>query len=260
MIILEAAAFAIVALFVVVRARVDADPAAVLARLAALAVAAFIAEDSSIRLYGWYTYDARWSLFVDKVPLAIIVIWPVVIHSAWDMARATAPRHTVLVATLIVLADASLIEPVSVAASLWSWSHEGPFHVPMLGVLGWSFFAVGALWALQRRAVLALVIGPVTTHVLLLAAWWGFFKHAPVVTATWPFVVAALASSVALAVHIARARLSTRVTRTQMFLRVPAAAFFFVLLAVYARGSPALLVYALAFAPPYLVLTPWRGP
>ena len=42
-----------------------------------------------------------------------------------------------------------------------------------------------------------------------------------------------------------------------MWTRVPAAAFFFVLLALYGRREPALIAYALAFAPPYLALTRW---
>jgi hypothetical protein len=39
-----------------------------------------------------------------------------------------------------------------------------------------------------------------------------------------------------------------------MLLRVPAAAFFFVLLALYGRTQPALVAWTLAFAPPYCSL------
>lgn len=258
MTILEAAAYAIVALYVVVRARVDEDPRSFLRNLALLAAAAWIGEDTCIRLYGFYAYDARWSVFLDRVPLAIVVIWPVVVHSATDLARAFAPRRAVVVAAAIVLADASLIEPIAVAAGLWSWTRPGPFDVPVIGVLGWSYFALGACWAMRRRPLLVLVAGPVAAHALLLATWWGALRWAPPPTSETPFVVAAVAASIAATVAIAKARAWTRVTTTQMLLRVPAAVFFFVLLALHARDDVWLVAYALAFAPPYLLLTPWR--
>jgi hypothetical protein len=44
-----------------------------------------------------------------------------------------------------------------------------------------------------------------------------------------------------------------------MLLRIPAAGFFFVLLALHAEGAAPLVAYALAFAPPYLALTAFRG-
>jgi hypothetical protein len=46
-----------------------------------------------------------------------------------------------------------------------------------------------------------------------------------------------------------------RVPPVDMFMRVPAAVFFFVILAQDCRDAPALIAYAIAFAPPYLSLT-----
>jgi hypothetical protein len=45
-----------------------------------------------------------------------------------------------------------------------------------------------------------------------------------------------------------------------MWLRVPAAGFFFVLLALHGRSLAPLVAYALAFAPPYLAMTAWASP
>src|SRR5439155_24844517 len=112
-------------------------------RLALLVVASWIGEDSVIRVYGFYHYARGWALFVDQVPLAIVVIWPVVIDSAWGLARclAAGARAQALLAAAFVLADASLIEPIAVRAGLWRWTEPGLFAVPPVGILGWALFA-----------------------------------------------------------------------------------------------------------------------
>ena len=277
---LEAAAFAIVALFVVVRARRDAEPRAFLVRLAGLAVVSFLAEDTCIHAYRFYAYSAEWSLFVDRVPLAILLIWPVVIHSAWDLARHLLGRGHALVplaGAALVLADAWLIEPVSVAARLWSWSEPGLFGVPPIGVFGWSFHAGLCMLALSRTelsrdgaraahephplaAALPLVATPLGTHALLVASWWGLFRWVNVALPAWPVVVIAWCLSLALVAWFLAARARQRVPLADMLLRAPAASFFFVLLAVVAAEGHAAAVVApltawvLAFAPPYLSL------
>src|SRR3954465_1154321 len=88
MLLYELTCAAIVALYVA--ARRDAIPT-----LALLAVAGFVGEDSVIRAYGFYFYSPRWPLFLDRVPLLIVLIWPVVIHSAWRLGRALAPAWAV---------------------------------------------------------------------------------------------------------------------------------------------------------------------
>ncbi|MBM4358754.1 MAG: carotenoid biosynthesis protein [Deltaproteobacteria bacterium] len=258
---LEAAALAIVASFVVGRAKLG-DARGFLGRLALLVVASFLAEDSSIRLYGFYFYDARWSLFVDQVPLAILLIWPVVIHSAWDLARhllGRGDRRVALVGTLLVLADASLIEPVAVAAGLWRWTEPGLFTVPPLGILGWSFHAGLCMVALERAAGEtsreALVLAtPLGTHALLLAGWWGVFRRVNGVIPAWPSVGLLWLVSAALLVVSLRCGARKRVPLGEFLLRVPAALFFFVLLAIHGRSDPALVAWTLAFAPPYCSL------
>ena len=94
-----------------------------LRRYGLLVLAAWVAEDSCIRCYGFYHYAPGWSLFVDQVPLAIVLIWPCVILSARELAGVP------LIGAAIVLTDAGLIEPIAVQAGLWHWTEPGLFGV-----------------------------------------------------------------------------------------------------------------------------------
>jgi len=261
---LELGCVAIVALYLAVRVPRDPEPRAFLLRLAILMLAAWVGEDSCIHAYHFYAYSPRWSLFVDQVPLLIVAIWPIVIHSAWDLAKRLVRRPALvpLAGALIVLTDASLIEPIAVRADLWRWSEPGLFEVPPIGILGWSFFAFLALSVLSSprvRRPLAVPIASAGVHLLLLAAWWGALRWVNGTVTAWPAVALAWAVSLALAAYAARAGSGRRVPVHALLLRIPAAAFFFILLAAYGAGD--LVAYALAFAPPYLVLTSqaWRG-
>jgi len=262
---LECTALAIVLLFVVGRAQLG-DARSFLLRLSLLVVASWLAEDTAIRAYGFYFYDARWSLFVDKVPVAIVMIWPVVIHSAWDLARhllGAGHRHVVWLGSALVLADAALIEPVSVASGLWRWTEPGIFGVPPIGILGWVFHA-GLCMAVLERAQgrrakeLLTLFTPVGTHALLLGGWWGLFRWVNGTLAV-PACVGALWGLSALVLwQSVRTKARTRVPLGEFLLRVPAALFFFVLLGIYGRGQPLLIAWTLAFAPPYCSLLDLR--
>lgn len=275
MLVLQLSCAAILALFTVVRVRRDPDPARVLRRLALLAVASWIGEESCIHLYAFYFYSPDWSLHLDRVPLLIPLIWPVVILSAHDLAthvlqrpgRAPRPFAVPLLGAAVVLADASLIEPIAVASGLWTWTHPGLFSVPLIGIIGWSFFA-GAAMAVFDRAdrasppdarleALVLVLAPAATHALLVLTWWGLFRWTQGAVSPWPVVALAWALSIALGVLAWRAGLRRRIPAVLMWLRVPAAAFFFALLALHGRDLAPLVAYALAFAPPYLAMTAW---
>ena len=48
---------------------------------------ALIAEDSCIRLYGFYEYAPGWHLWCDRVPVLVPIIWIFVVLSARDVAR-----------------------------------------------------------------------------------------------------------------------------------------------------------------------------
>ncbi len=252
---IELASLAIVATFVIVRASRDPSPKTFLARLAVLAAAAFIGENGVIHAYHFYGYDrAAWTIFVDQVPLLILLIWPVVIHSAYDLARSLAskPLPIALATAGIVLADASLIEPIAVHAGLWRWTEPGLFEVPPIGVLGWAFFAFGAALVIERHILLLLVVPAILANLLLVVTWWGALRwvSAPIPPAAG--VATAYVVSLLLAGLALRAR--DRVPPIDVWLRAPGALFFFVLL-VLSPTSPALLAYAIAFAPPYLALT-----
>ncbi len=268
MIFLQLTCAVIVAAYLALRLRRERAPGDLIARLVAFAVAAFIGEDSVIRAYGFYHYSGEWSLFVDQVPLAIVAIWPVVIHSAWDLARALsgsrvgAPWRVPLLAAALVLADASLIEPIAVTSGLWSWTAPGLFAVPPIGIVGWAVFA-GACVAVVEwtgRGLFAIVVAPAVTHLLLLAAWWLALRWLSAPLPPWPAV--ALVWCVALLLVPAAFRRRAGVPESELWARVPGALFFFALLVValwtHGRSVAPLACYALAFAPPYVALLTLR--
>jgi hypothetical protein len=232
MIVLELVCLAIVGLFLAFRGRGR------LKQLAMLALASVIAEDTVIRAYGFYEYSPKWSLFIDKVPLMIALIWPVVIVSAYELAKyVRGPRP--LITAAIVLFDASLIEPIAVRAGLWWWNEPGLFGVPPIGIFGWAvfaFFAVQKVW-----------LAPIAAHAVLVASWWAFFRWVNVELPVWPPVLVLWVLSIVLAVRVRPA-----IPRSELYLRVPAALFFFVMLAIHGRSDLALVSWAIAFAPPYL--------
>ena len=235
----------------------------VAARLAILSVAGWIGEDTVIRAYGFYGYAPSWSLIVDRAPLLVACIWPIVIDSASQLARRIAPGRPVLAAAALVLADAALIEPISVRAGLWTWTQPGVFAVPPIGVAGWAMFAGAAVAffdAVDRRRAppwvdaAVILVAPLATHAMLVAAWWGAFRWVSAPLPEWAAVAAAWAVSAALAWTAMRRGVGARVPLAELLVRLPGAAVFFVLLFVSARGSVALVAWALAFVPPYLAL------
>ncbi len=271
--IVEFSCLLIIVQYVTMRLRRDARGeerhGQVLARFALLALGGWIAEDAAMHLFNFYQYNPLFWPTLDRMPLLIALIWPVVIHSAWDLARALLGEGHRLVAPLaatFVLADASLIEPVAVRAGLWSWNAPGLFAVPPIGVLGWAFFTLIAVATLAKtpprgpRGVLLLVplIAPIAVQPGLVAAWWGLFRWINVTVPPWPLVAIAWVLSITSALFLFRRGLRHRVPRAQMFSRIPAALFFFVLLGLFGHNDPALIAWTFAFAPPYLALTAFR--
>ncbi len=236
---LEALFFGIIGLFIAMRGP------RVLPRLLMYAAAAWIAEDTVIHAYGFYAYSPDWSVMVDQVPLTVLLIWPIVIISAQDLAGRWAP--------LVVLSDAALIEPIAVLCGYWWWTEPGIFGVPPIGIAGWAIFAAWAL-SLERRIghPAAVLIGaPLLTHASLLALWWGALRWVNVPIP--PLVAFTVALLVCVAASF-RAFLRWSAERRTVLMRVPAALFFFAALA-FASPPRLLVAYALAFAPPYLILT-----
>ncbi len=223
-----------------------------LRRYGLLVLAAWVAEDSCIRCYGFYHYAPGWSLFVDQVPLAIVLIWPCVILSARELAGVP------LIGAAIVLTDAGLIEPIAVQAGLWHWTEPGLFGVPPIGILGWALFAGFALTLIEREWLMPLLVPPLV-HLCLLGAWWGALRW---VNRQVPPAGAALLAWI-VSFGLAWRLRDVQLPRLALMARVPGALFFFVLLALYGVDSLLLVAYSLAFAAPYLVLSSrskWEGP
>lgn len=228
--------------------------------IAVIAVASWVAEVSCIRLYGFYEYDAPWTLFVDVMPVLVALIWPFVILSARELReRAKLPAAAVLV---IVLYDAALIEPVAVRAGLWSWNEPGLFGVPVIGILGWGFFAATVSFLFDRlhgaKRWLAVILAPAATHVFLLAVWWGGLRWIlrAEISAT---VAAVVALGVALMLGLTVRRKKLQVGLDAMAPRMAAAGLFFALLFWRGTDTAPLMVYGLTFAVPYVLATRWRA-
>ena len=116
-----------------------------------LAVAGYLGEETCISWYRFYAYAEGWHAKLDHVPALIVLIWPLFILSGRDMGALFFPRAPAWLSTsLMVLFDASLVEVIAVRAGYWSWAEPGHLGVPFIGMLGWSFFAVGAAYGLGR--------------------------------------------------------------------------------------------------------------
>ena len=102
-------------------------------------------------------------------------------------------------------------------------------------------------------------LAPLATHALLCAAWWGALRWVNGAVGAWPVVAVAWALFAWLAYRSYQGGLRRRVPSAELFVRAPAAMFFFVLLGLHGRDDPSLVAYAIAFAPPYLSLIDWRS-
>ena len=266
MILLELTALGIVLLYVLSCTIGQAGSLRLLSRLCMVSIACWITEETCIRFYGFYSYSPTWSLFLGHVPILIILIWPVLIHSSWNLASQLLNKQTKLLplaAGGMVFTDALLIEPIAVNAGLWSWSEPGIFHVPPIGILGWGIFAfLCTLFfkkgispnALKKRDGFLLVFPVIATHALLLAIWWGGLRWINMDVPSAPVAGVAWTLSIVMTLTILRRGTGRHVRKKTLLLRVPASLFFLVLLLSNAAGSGILIVYLLASVPPYITL------
>jgi len=250
-------------LFAMMRAR--RAIAEVLGEYAILAVAGWVGEQSCIEFYEHYAYSESWHLFIGHVPLLIPLIWPLVILSAREVARALgAPaRWQAVFAGAIVVFDAALVEVIAVGANLWSWAEPGHLGVPLIGILGWGFFATAAVALLDRPSwrvrLLAIAAAPLATHAALLATWWGLFRWVLRGTLQPASVVALCAlSTLMVAGALALRRRGRSLELAVAVPRVIAAALFFALLAQPDVSTASLWICAAASALPYLTLTSYK--
>ena len=227
-----------------------------------LIVAGYAAEQTCISLYGFYAYDEGWALRVGDVPLLVPLIWPMVVLSARELVRALAPAasrpRTALLVGLFVILDASLMEVVAVGAGYWTWSEPGYLGIPVIGILGWGFFAAAASWWLDARVRRKLLWLPLfaglATHALLLASWWGALRFVlrdelPPVSQAAPLLLA-----LGLAVWVWRA--PGVAARPTLVARVPAALLFVAVLAFCANDGDTAqrYVHVAIVAVPYALL------
>lgn len=236
----------------------------------ALAVAAWVGEESCVRFYEYYHYAAHWHLLLDRVPILVPLIWPLVILSAREVAASVWPSITMfrpLVVFAVVAFDASLVEVIAVRAGFWSWADQGHLGVPIIGILGWGYFAMGAELALsgklfthesnrRERFLSTLIVAPLVTHAFIQLTWWGFFRWAqrnPLGDASLWGLAAVSAIVLMLVVHARRSGGS--IPMTIAVPRIVAASVFFVLLVSIAPTDDSLWIHTAAIAVPYLAAT-----
>ncbi|MBK9037029.1 MAG: hypothetical protein IPL61_38230 [Myxococcales bacterium] len=229
---------------------------------AALAVAGWVGEQTCIAWYDFYRYAPSWHGRLGHVPALIPIIWPLVILSARAVVDAVAPglgwRRPLVVGALVAF-DASLVEVIAVAAGLWGWAEPGHLDVPVLGVLGWGFFAGGADVALRQRPSLrplALLGALALTHALIVGAWWALFRWTVRGDLGDASVVAVVALGAALVpVAVALRRRGRTLPLDVALPRMIAASLFVVTLVVVAGAATRLWLHTAAVAVPYLALT-----
>jgi hypothetical protein len=269
---LEWIALGIVALYLLLRTREEKDLASFASSLSLLCLASWVAEESAIRLFDFYRYGSQWTMTLGHVPVAVVLIWPVIIHSAGDLASGFAGGRGWLMRAFgggaIVLTDAMLIEPVAVKAGLWVWHEPGIFGVPPAGILGWGIFSFLSLLALDQirgpwRYLTVPLIPALGTHLSLFLLWWCGLRWINIPVPTSVSVGGIWALSTLLVVFFLTGSPGRRVKRKILWRRVPGALFFFILLALNAESFSGLPAYALAFIPPYLALLKagngWEG-
>ncbi len=252
----EVASIAVMAAYVTLRLRRGRAEGLAFGKDAAIvAAAAWVAEDTCIRFYGFYEYAPAWHGWLDRVPIFIALVWPFVVLSARDLGRRLAPSHPVLAAGAVVWADATFIEVVSTSSGLWSWSEPGPFGVPLIAPFGWACFGVAVLACLHVLPRLGVVLAaPALVHAMLFVSWWSLFRWVCAPVPEWPYVGVVAIVCGLLAVLAWRLRLRARVPLDEMLARLTAALVFFGLVAFLHRDHAALLVFTASFVPAWLAL------
>jgi hypothetical protein len=266
MILLQLTALCIVLIYVLYHAAGRAEGVGFLSKASIVSMACWLTEETSIRFYGFYSYNPSWSLFLGHVPLLIILIWPVLIHSSWDLASQLSsqwPKLKHLAAGTLVCTDALLIEPIAVNADLWAWNEPGIFHVPPIGILGWGILAFFCTLFFEnrtppstptRRIGWTLLVPVIGTHALLLAIWWGALRWINMDVPSVPMAVVAWVVSMVLTLTILQQGTGRHIKKRTLLLRVPASLFFLVLLLSNVGGAEILVIYVLASVPPYITI------
>ena len=229
-----------------------------------ISVSAWTAEQSSISLYQFYHYSKNWNIFIGSVPLAIILIWPMVILSTHNLLSMAGLKkwHLVSVSFFTVSAEAALMEVACVQAGLWSWTGSGIYGVPLIGMLGWGAFAAGAIYVMEYfkgvKLLLMPVAGLISTHIILQILWWGGMKYISYTTYPDAINLGVIgAISILTTVLSFKYRKSADISMGRVFPRIIAAQIIFYILFVSEPSLP-VIEFCLCFVPPYLMLFRWR--
>jgi hypothetical protein len=253
-------------LFIWIYAIQTPRPVHCLIRALTVSTSAWITEESCILLYRFYDYHHGWSLCIDRVPLLIVVIWPVIILSAKDLTSRqwiASPMKGLFAGAAVVATDALFIETISADAGLWNWNLPGLFNVPPIGILGWVFFALLCMRLMADRRfqgqtssydLLLLVLPVMGTHLLLLLTWWSALRWLNFPLPAPGVVGLAWCVSLFLVVTFYKKQTGRGIKKRTLLLRIPAALFFFALLIFKAADPLPLAAYAIAYVPPYVTL------
>lgn len=265
MMIFQIAAFCIVFIYFLYWYARENDPKSFFLKFTAISTASWIVEETSIRIYHFYQYSPDWNVFIGHVPILVILVWPLVIHSAWELASqllSENKQHAHLAAAFIIWIDASLIETISVRAGFWSWNGAGILGVPLIGIFGWAYFSFLSIFILRQKGVretkiaktfFILIFTVCGSHVLIVATWWLIFRWILFPINTVFITAVAWFISILLIYFIHRKNLGINMDSKILIIRVPPAALFFIL---YLKGSPDTFytAYAFSFAFAYFFL------
>lgn len=230
------------------------------------AVGAWMAEHSCIALYDFYHYSQEWHGFIGHVPLAIVLIWPMVILSANHLTERLGFKgvRALAISTFFVVLEAVLIEVICLQAGLWSWRGVGIFGAPIIGMLGWGAYALGVFWANWKLKGWPLLLLPFaglfSAHLLLQILWRaGFRDISSIPLPDTAILIATALGSLAATLLAVRARRRRRIAMLEVLPRILAAQLIYYLLFV-SQAPAALSTMCLLYVPPYLALftLEWR--
>lgn len=234
-------------------------------KLTVISIASWIVEDTSIRIYHFYQYSPDWRFFIGQVPVIVVLVWPIVIHSGWELAYQlmNKNRHRAhLAAALIIWIDASLIETIAVKSGYWSWNAAGIWEVPLIGIFGWAFFAFLSINIIMPgkisktdiiKNLFSIIVIVCGTHVMIVATWWLIFRWILFPVNMVSITVIAWFVSGLVIYFIHREKLGFNMDSKVLIIRVPPAVLFLI---VYLNESPDIFhtAYILAFSFSYIFL------
>ena len=229
-----------------------------------IALAGGLCENSVIILYDFYWYNERvWTVMAGVMPLEVTLIWPQVIFTTYRLMKESFGLQSwklAFIGSMEVFGLAYFVEICCVSRGFWSWSKSNFAGVPIIGVLGWAFFAfcaLIALYQLEKGNVWAIVSLPVysvlVVHSGVLLLWYcGFWYISDIEIPVSYVAFGSLVSLPVLLIQIRHLRNKIQITVVQEFPRICAA---LVLSYTLLRGNPPLELLVLTA----VLLIPFLG-